>query len=169
MFCAIMFSLSHFKGVICNLSICITWHYTRNLCFWSSYFWVLRMITSHFCHIQFFFPQLVAVSVLFVMILCRLMWSKQNHVITTESSDPNKIMWSQHVIQFKSDHFFLTWDIWFNIIEISFGWIYLVVVEKHKFCSFPLPNIYICGIINEQMHSCPSIVIQMNHLLDNIP
>jgi hypothetical protein len=47
-FCAIMILLSLFKGVICNLSICITWHYTRNRCFWSSYFWVLRMITSHF-------------------------------------------------------------------------------------------------------------------------
>ena len=100
-----MILLSLFKGVICNLSICITWHYTRNRCFWSSYFWVLRMITSHFCHIQFFFPQLVAVSVLswFYADSCdpnKIIWSQHNYVIPTKSCDHNIIMWSQqnHVI-----------------------------------------------------------------------
>lgn len=53
------------------------------LCFCSPYFLVLSMITSHFCHIQFF-PQLVAVSVL--SLFYAVMWPQHNHVIQTKNT-----------------------------------------------------------------------------------
>ena len=126
---------------------------------------------------SFFFSQLVAVSVLswFYADSCdpnKIMWSQHNHVIPTKSCDHNIIMWSQqnhvittcHTVQIRSFLFnmrYLNRDkLWLGLFGC--GW-------KTQICSFPSPNIYICGIINEQMHSCPSIVIQMNNLLDNIP